>query len=242
MCEIIPDVETWRRQNLPIAVATVIETWGSAPRGVGARMALNSEGGISGSVSGGCVEGAVVERGLEVLATGRPQLLRFGVADETAWNVGLACGGTIEIFVQRLDLDLYDRIREAVRRDQPVVRMTVIAGPEKALGREMVLLADGSAIGSIDPAWDTAALSIAKSVLGAGVARRFTPGASAQESPGEEPPQGEARRLEVFAEVISPPPTLIMVGGVHDCQGAQIPHRGCRSSAGLRQPGKVRPG
>src|SRR5512134_102909 len=103
MKEILNDLDRWIKAGKAVAIGTVIQTWGSAPRGVGAKMGISNAGEISGSVSGGCVEGAVVEAGLEVLETGIPQLLHFGVADETAWEVGLACGGTIDIFVNRLD-------------------------------------------------------------------------------------------------------------------------------------------
>jgi xanthine/CO dehydrogenase XdhC/CoxF family maturation factor len=101
--EILPTLEKWRARGDAIAIATVIETWGSSPRAPGSKMAINQQGEMVGSVSGGCVEGAVVEEARQVLKTGQPKLLHFGVADETAWEVGLACGGTIEIFVDRLD-------------------------------------------------------------------------------------------------------------------------------------------
>jgi xanthine/CO dehydrogenase XdhC/CoxF family maturation factor len=103
MKEILADLEAWQARGDKIAVATVIQTWGSSPRAPGAKMAINQKGEMIGSVSGGCVEGAVVEEAMRVLKTGRPKLLHFGVADENAWEVGLACGGTIEVFVERLD-------------------------------------------------------------------------------------------------------------------------------------------
>lgn len=101
--EILPTLEKWQARGDAIAIATVIETWGSSPRAPGSKMAINQQGEMVGSVSGGCVEGAVVEEARQVLKTGQPKLLHFGVADETAWEVGLACGGTIEVFVDRLD-------------------------------------------------------------------------------------------------------------------------------------------
>ena len=103
MKEILADLETWQARGDKIAVATVIQTWGSSPRAPGAKMAINQKGEMIGSVSGGCVEGAVVEEAMRVIKTGRPKLLHFGVADENAWEVGLACGGTIEVFVERLE-------------------------------------------------------------------------------------------------------------------------------------------
>jgi xanthine/CO dehydrogenase XdhC/CoxF family maturation factor len=103
MKEILADLEAWQARGDKIAVATVIQTWGSSPRAPGAKMAVNQKGEMIGSVSGGCVEGAVVEEAIRVLKTGQPKLLHFGVADENAWEVGLACGGTIEVFVEHLD-------------------------------------------------------------------------------------------------------------------------------------------
>lgn len=103
MKEILADIEAWQSRGDKIALATVINTWGSSPRAPGSKMAVNQKGEMIGSVSGGCVEGAVVDEALRVIKTGRPKLLHFGVADENAWEVGLACGGTIEVFVERLD-------------------------------------------------------------------------------------------------------------------------------------------
>ncbi len=103
MKEILADLEAWQVRGDKVVVATVIRTWGSSPRAPGAKMAVNQKGEMIGSVSGGCVEGAVVEEAMRVIKTGRPKLLRFGVANENAWEVGLACGGTIEVFVERLD-------------------------------------------------------------------------------------------------------------------------------------------
>lgn len=103
MKDILADLESWHTRGDSIAIATVINTWGSSPRAPGAKMAVNHKGEMIGSVSGGCVEGAVIEEALQVLKSGTPKLLHFGVADETAWEVGLACGGKIEIFVEKLD-------------------------------------------------------------------------------------------------------------------------------------------
>lgn len=103
MKDILTQLEAWQARGDRIALATVINTWGSSPRAPGAKMAINQQGEMIGSVSGGCVEGAVVEEAKRVLKSGRPRLLHYGVADETAWEVGLACGGSIEIFVEQLD-------------------------------------------------------------------------------------------------------------------------------------------
>jgi xanthine dehydrogenase accessory factor len=98
--EILTAVEQWQKEGKQIAVATVVKVYGSAPRPLGAKMAVSEAGEMVGSVSGGCVESAVIQEALDVLKTGRPKLVPFGISDETAWEVGLACGGTIEVFVE----------------------------------------------------------------------------------------------------------------------------------------------
>jgi xanthine/CO dehydrogenase XdhC/CoxF family maturation factor len=100
--EVLAEVERWRSEGKRVALATVVKVWGSAPRPVGSKMAVSSAGDMAGSVSGGCVEGAVFEESQGVIASSRPKLLRFGVTDEEAWAVGLSCGGEIEVFVEPL--------------------------------------------------------------------------------------------------------------------------------------------
>ncbi len=94
--------EEWMKAGRNVAIATVIETWGSAPRPVGSHLVIDADGNFEGSVSGGCVEGAVVAEVADVIASGEPRMLEFGVADETAWRVGLSCGGRIKVYVERL--------------------------------------------------------------------------------------------------------------------------------------------
>ena len=95
--------ERWRGEGRAVAIATVVETWGSAPRPVGSHLVVDETGAFEGSVSGGCVEGAVVGEAIEVIATGKPRMLEFGVADETAWRVGLSCGGKIRVYVEKVE-------------------------------------------------------------------------------------------------------------------------------------------
>lgn len=95
--------QAWRSQGRSVAVATVVETWGSAPRPVGSHLVIDADGHFEGSVSGGCVEGEVISQALDVLETGKARVLEFGVADETAWRVGLSCGGRIRVYVERID-------------------------------------------------------------------------------------------------------------------------------------------
>jgi xanthine/CO dehydrogenase XdhC/CoxF family maturation factor len=92
----------WNKDGEAVAIATVTETWGSSPRPAGSRMAITKSGKMAGSVSGGCIEGAVAEAAMDTLASGKPRLLDFGVTDERAWEVGLACGGKVKVFVERL--------------------------------------------------------------------------------------------------------------------------------------------
>jgi xanthine/CO dehydrogenase XdhC/CoxF family maturation factor len=101
--DILNAAEDWRNSGREVALATVVETWGSAPRPVGSNLVIDAEGNFLGSVSGGCVEGAVVAEALDVIESGKPKMLEFGVADETAWQVGLSCGGTIRVFVEKVE-------------------------------------------------------------------------------------------------------------------------------------------
>jgi xanthine/CO dehydrogenase XdhC/CoxF family maturation factor len=102
MRELLADIDRWRTEGKQVALATVVELHGSAPLPLGAKMAISGAGEMTGSVSGGCVEGAVVHEALEVLASGQPRLVEYGIADELAQSVGLACGGIIAVFVEPL--------------------------------------------------------------------------------------------------------------------------------------------
>ncbi len=103
MKEILDDVERWREEGEQVVVATVVATRRSAPRPVGASLAISESGKMCGSVSGGCVESDVFENAMEVLATGEPKLLHYGITDDLAWSVGLPCGGEIDVFVEKVD-------------------------------------------------------------------------------------------------------------------------------------------
>lgn len=102
MKEILPEVQRWRAAGEQVVVATVVATRRSAPRPVGSSLAISESGALCGSVSGGCVESDVYEHAREVLATGTPKLLSYGITDDEAWSVGLPCGGEIDVFVERL--------------------------------------------------------------------------------------------------------------------------------------------
>ena len=100
--DILKAAEDWSKAGRGVALATVVETWGAAPRPVGSNLVIDSDGNFLGSVSGGCVEGAVVTEAIDVIDSGKPKVLEFGVADETAWQVGLSCGGTIRVYVEKV--------------------------------------------------------------------------------------------------------------------------------------------
>jgi len=199
MRDILSDLDNWQAGDNQIAIATVIQTWGSSPRRAGAKMALTTDGKITGSVSGGCVEGAVYETGVDVLKSNRPQLLHFGVADETAWEVGLACGGSIDIFVKPLDTKFFETLHSLLVEEQPGVIITVVRGPDEMLGREILVKDDGYVTGALESQFDKQALDLAKETLAQGKSRRVMLN----------------EEVEVFMEVILPSPTLIAVGGVH---------------------------
>ena len=205
MRDVIPDIDRWLDGEQPIALATVIGTWGSAPRNVGAKMALTADGEISGSVSGGCVEGAVIEVGVEVLVARQPKLLHFGVADETAWEVGLACGGTIEVFVEPLDPVAYSFLHGLLDEDDSFAIVTVIIGPADLLGKKLIIQRGGRIFGQIDTALDGVAAASARSALA---------GSGSQRHVLDLPDTGFAP-IEIFIEVLEPAPTLVVIGGVH---------------------------
>lgn len=198
MRELLDQLDLWLERGEQIALATVVRTMGSSPRQVGAHMAVTATGGMVGSVSGGCVEGAVFTACQTTLNTGTAQLLRFGVADQTAWDVGLACGGTIEVFVQ--PLGYYATIRAALHKHQPLAVATLIAGPE-ALGHQLLIWPDGRCEATLGAAaLDHAVAQIAQDLL----------------------VQGHTRLIEVtdlgatvFIESFVPAPVLYLVGGVH---------------------------
>jgi xanthine dehydrogenase accessory factor len=192
--DILPDLERWNGEGRPIALATVVETWGSAPRPPGGKMAATADGRIAGSVSGGCVENAVVEAGKKTLSSGKAQLLHFGVSDDTAWSVGLACGGSLDVFVEKLDPAFFAAVRDALAAQKSVAVATVIGGSESEVGRKVALVEDGSAVGSIDDA----AAAEARAALSARANRRVTLG-----------------ERELFVDVLLPAPRLVIVGGVH---------------------------
>ena len=101
--DILANAKSWRDAGKGVALCTVVATWGSSPRPAGSQLLVDDEGAFIGSVSGGCIEGAVIREAVEVIADGRHRTLEFGVSDEQAWDVGLACGGKVQIFIERVE-------------------------------------------------------------------------------------------------------------------------------------------
>lgn len=187
MRELLPDLETWLREGQKVALATVISTWGSAPRPAGSYMAISERGQIAGSVSAGCVEGAVVEASAAVLKSGEPQRLHYGVADETAWDVGLACGGEIDIFLQQADPQVLTPLLARLKNEQRSTLLTTISGSRAGTSelrdeRGAKLAGETIAI--------TAAINGKPTLVG-------------------------EHENEVFINPLLPSPTLVMIGGVH---------------------------
>ena len=197
MRDILEDVTRWTEQGKEIALATVVQTWGSSPRQEGAKMAISEGGEIAGSVSGGCVESAVAETGLQVLKSGTPQLVHFGVADETAWSVGLACGGSLDVFVERLDPEQFDFLRSLLIKEEPAASVTIVSGPDANLGRKLTVnMSDPSArFGGLDGGSDDQTVELALEV--------------SEPSMLDLDPEG----VQAFVDLIPPPPTLVVVGG-----------------------------
>ncbi len=100
--DVLSEAAAWRQSGKGVALATVVTTWGSSPRPVGSQLAVDDGGKFVGSVSGGCIEGAVIKEAIEAIADGKPRLLDFGVTNEQAWEVGLACGGKVQVYVEKL--------------------------------------------------------------------------------------------------------------------------------------------
>ena len=211
MREMLADIQAWIKDGKAVALATVIRTWGSAPRSAGSKMAVSDHGEMSGSVSGGCVEAAVTDESLRVLRDGSPRRLSYGVADEAAWEIGLTCGGQIDVFVEPFVVPghpspqsaaLLDALRACETDQAPSVRAIIVGGPGEVVGRSAVIDPGGHAQGSLGDDLTARLLPEARLFLKAGSAQTRTYTL-------------EAGEIEVLFDPLLPPPTLIIVGGVH---------------------------
>ncbi len=210
--DVLPQMKEWIDEGRQIALATVVRTWGSSPRIPGSKMAVTSAGEMVGSVSAGCVEGAVVEEAQKVLGSARPKLLHYGVADDTALEVGLACGGEIDIFVEPLaplltpwhagEPAAFDLIAQAVNRGTPTARLTIVRGPAEWVGQTLVARQDGTVLGSAAGALREALLPEAREALATSASAPKTLRVAGHE-------------VEVFVEAQLAPPTLAIICAVH---------------------------
>ena len=193
MLDILETVNHWIETEQTVALATVVETWGSAPRQAGAKMAVTSDGAMIGSVSGGCVEAAVVQEMLDSLEDGKPRLLDFGVSDDSAWEVGLACGGQITVFVEPLQRNYWTHVSEDVKVDRRLVTATILSGEQA--GAKILLNEDYVVFPTFDavPLWVT---DLQAAVAACQVTKRRAVG-----------------DLDVLVEVYQPRPRLILIGG-----------------------------
>jgi xanthine dehydrogenase accessory factor len=146
MDDVLSKISDWINSNQPFALATVIQTWGSAPRGIGSMMSITTDMQVAGSVSGGCVENEVIEEAIKVIKTGNPSLLGFGVSDETAWSVGLTCGGKINVFVENATTETKNILKKVVeyqKANRPVILIKNLAS-ENISHRNILMLTDDS--------------------------------------------------------------------------------------------------
>lgn len=218
MRELFDELDRWRREGTPVAVARVIDIEGSGPRDPGAAMAVTAAGDVAGSVSGGCVEGAVVGEALLVLETGERRLVEFGYSDDEAFAVGLTCGGTVHLFIEALDWwaavpdaagpTLYDVLRNAVAEDRPVAVATVIDGMR--VGAKLLVEPGRDPVGTLGEAeLDRVVARDALGELAAGTTgvRRYGPCGEAAVDP-------DVEAVGVFIESFATKPRLLVFGAV----------------------------
>jgi xanthine dehydrogenase accessory factor len=213
MREVLPDLLRWWRQGHAVGVGTVVATWKSAPRQPGASMLVGPEGEAVGSVSGGCVEGAVYELAQQVVDTGTPALQRYGVSDEEAHAVGLTCGGILDVWVETVSPETFPELGEVVadiEAGRPVAVATVVEHPDETrLGRRLVLRAEDDRAprsGSLGSSrLDDAVTDDARGLLASGHSETLTYG-----------PDGERRGegMRVFVDVHAPAPRMLVFGAI----------------------------
>lgn len=209
MREVLSELVDWWRAGRPVGMATVVATWLSAPRQAGASMLLGPGGEAVGSVSGGCVEGAVYELSEEVVASGAPVLARYGVSDDDAFAVGLTCGGILDVFVERVDQTSFPELGEVaaeIEAGRPVAVATLIEHPDAARPGRRLIVRPESAQGSLgSPRADLAVADDARGLLAAGRSETLTYG-----------PDGERRGegMRVFVASYAPRPRMLVFGAI----------------------------
>ncbi|UGQ58460.1 XdhC family protein [Rhodococcus pyridinivorans] len=209
MREILDELDRRYRDGEAVAVGTVVSTFRSAPRGPGASMLVAQDGTVTGSVSGGCVEGDVYELGRSVIDSGQPVLQRYGVSDDDAFSVGLTCGGIIDVFVERIDaasFPAFTDLLDSVRAGEPVALATVTAHPDPALrGRRMVVWRDRADGQLASSRMYDAVVDDARGLLEVGRSGTLHYGTDGER-------RGEG--MSVFVNVFQPPPRLIVFGAI----------------------------
>ncbi|HEY7988796.1 MAG TPA: XdhC/CoxI family protein [Lapillicoccus sp.] len=213
MREVLPDLLRWWRDGASVGVGTVVATWRSAPRQPGASMLVGPEGEAVGSVSGGCVEGAVYELAQEVAESGTPALQRYGVSDEDAYAVGLTCGGILDVWVETVSRETFPELGDVaadIEAGRPVAVATVVEHPDPArLGRRLIVRAEedlsdrSGSLGSLR--LDDAVTDDARGLLASGHSETLTYG-----------PDGERRGegMRVFVDVHAPAPRMLVFGAI----------------------------
>ncbi|KGN38276.1 XdhC family protein [Knoellia subterranea] len=209
MREVLPELRRWWEAGEEIALATVIDTFRSSPRPPGASMLVGPDGTAVGSVSGGCVEGAVYELGQDVLRSATPELTRYGVSDDTAYSVGLTCGGQLDVFVEKVSQETFPdlgSVADDIDEGRAVAIATVVAHPDSSwVGRRLVVRPD-TAIGSLgSERADQAVTDDARGLLAQGLTETLTYG-----------PDGERRGegMRVFVSSHAPKPRMIVFGAI----------------------------
>jgi xanthine dehydrogenase accessory factor len=208
MREVLDDLVGWWQAGETVGMGTVVGTWRSAPRPPGASMLVGPDGTAVGSVSGGCVEGAVYEEARDAVESGRPTLQRYGVSDDDAFAVGLTCGGILDVYVEPVSRESFPELGEiaaSVGRHEPVAVVTVVKGPDDRLGRRLVLWPDRSS-GTLGLArLDDAVAADARGMLAAGRTGMLHFGHD-----------GERRGddLELFVSSFAPPARMVVFGAI----------------------------
>jgi xanthine dehydrogenase accessory factor len=205
MRDVFDKLDSWRQNKEEFAIATVVNTWGSSPRPVGSKMIVTRGGDVAGSVSAGCVEGAVIEQSQAAMDSGKPRLLTFGVSDEEAWGVGLACGGMIQVLVEpSFSLDIiFDSFKKLFEARHAMAVVSVVEGASERLNRKLIVHADGHREGDLTlPSRSECLVGTALELLA-----KETCGVLDLED-----------GTSLFIEVYPAPPRLIIIGAVHIAQ------------------------
>ncbi len=204
MFDLIDTIDAWRRDGQAVAIATVVGVEFSAPRDPGSALAVNERGEIAGSVSGGCVEAAVYEEARDAIATGRARTVSYGISDRQAVEVGLTCGGTIHVFIERLDrIAEYERVARALERDVPIALATRLDGPHA--GAKLVVTEDASTGSVGSSGLDRAAAGEALALLAVAETAERSFGADGE-------PIGTSAR--VFIQTWAPKPEMLIFGAI----------------------------